>query len=262
MTKRTLGDIVKEYQAHAKIAGTNLETISPQMIAGFGAKKQIAEARVKELKVEFMAALQKCSAGLLLVDVPMAKAKRFCSAAERIASMVAVNSDKLYQELTAAVVTTMSDRTWPKSMGADQWLMLFDSIRTICSQLNYETANYPDPGTAPSTFLSVEEMTSKVKTMITKANGDGLNCAYIAHVISTELLKLDPEDEIFANPIVPVIVTGLIAIEVKGLTALFGLGVLPVTELPPRDSINKDTVIQILETFKNQIKSQKDSKNE
>jgi len=262
---RRLRDIYADFRRASSAAAINLESADQRTIAAFAARKRAAEDDVVRFKLEYHDAVRDCLAGLILVDVSQAKAKRFCDIARSISPLVTVAADTLYRDIATPVSASMAAQgTWPRMMDTAQWNILFATLRDKVDSLGCMTLPsvramcYPDTGRHIPAFQTIEEVPRVIKEMIRNANGDEFNRVALGYALADATFQIQESldaDAADAPEVVPAILTGVDLIEVNGLGSLFGKGSLVVTDVPRRDSINKEYVLGKMEALRQIVKN-------
>lgn len=261
---RKLRDIYADFQSARQAAAINLEAVDQRTIAGYAARKRKAEDDVVKFKLEYHDAVRGALAGLILIDVSPARAKRFADVAKSITPLVIVAGDSLYKEIAAPVSATMAVQgVWPRMMDTPQWTTLFAALRDKVDALGCMTLPsgramcYPDAGKHIPPFQSLGDVDRVIKGMIRNANGDEFNRVALGGVLAEATFQIQGSleiDEENAPEIVPAILTGVDPDEIQGLSPLFGRGHLVVSDVPRRDAITKDYVLTKMEALRDAVK--------
>lgn len=261
---RQLQTIYAEYSNAVKNANIHLESVDNRLMSAFGARKRMAEEKLQDLQLEFWSSVKNSLAGVLIVDTTMSKTKRFIDIAEHIMPVVVQTGDALYKDIAKPVIDTMGAGAWPRHMDIAQWNALFSVLRDKAESMqcsifpNGQPMLYPDTGRQIPPFNTLEDVVRIIKGMVRHANGDELNKIYLSNSLAKATFEIFPNLDISSDgapSVIPAILTGIEASEVRGLATLFGKGHLVLTDVPRRDAISKDYVLEVFNNLREKIKN-------
>lgn len=246
---RPLNEILKNILATQSILG-QLTTDDPRVAAAYAIRHTDESAKLARLQAEYRTTIKENLVGILLV-AEGAKMKRFCEVAARELPIVALSANALYDLITTDVERTLGrapTKEAPLDFGSLQMRETFASMRRECSRLDINFTLGQPPRVAA--LCSTTDVRRNVRNAVRAANGDIPNLSFILDAVATQALV-----EKINDPVVTVVLTGVLADEAESLAKLFPKGHLVVNDLPGRDRITGGVVMGVFEALRDIVKN-------
>ncbi len=242
-------DLLKQYHVTKAAAGVDLSSVAQESLPAHKLRKGMAAELAEDLKRRISTEIAGASFAIFLPPRLMSnRVKRFAQLAPGVdGSVVVLDSLQVYRELSSTCAGAVQTRTLTPQNVQD----LSVASAELAQQLNVQPFFFPGARHVHAAVENTEQLVSHVRDSIRDTNQGALNGAFLQREVVRQVLEVEEERD--DQPVVCLVLNASDE-EAKELAEFFGRGSYVVEDLPARDKINAQTVVEVFEKARHNLK--------